>query len=525
MSTMVWILLNFSRNTRNCRQGENRHCFSDTPAERNYRWQLMRMAILFVMLLGMTSFSAARERPNILFAIADDWGFPHAGAYGDPVVNTPAFDRLAREGVLFQHAYVSSPSCTPSRGAILTGHYHWQLEGAGNLWSIFPDRFRTYPEILQEAGYFTGMTGKGWGPGRTESKHRMLAGKRFQNFQEFVTERPQGAPFCFWLGTNDPHRPFEKGSGTRSGIDLTKIKLPACFPDVLKVRADVADYYVEVQRFDSLVQNALTILEGLGELDNTIVVMTSDHGMPFPRCKSNIYDTGVRVPFVIRWPAGGIQGGNRFEAFVSLIEVAPTLLDAAGIERPNGWPGSSFLSDLTGKDFTRKREPGSRNQVIFGKERHVVAQEAPDMGGYPCRGIRTKDFLYIRNYRPERWPNGTPHYEKATIPGAWFADTDNGPTKSHMIFQKDIDENHRKLFALSFAKRPHEELYELSKDPDQLNNLADNPAYAETQLALARQLKKKLVATGDPRASGAGDEFDHHPYLGGAPKHPQWKKN
>ena len=126
-------------------------------------------------------------RPNILFAIADDWGWPHAGAYGDPVVKTPTFDRLAREGVLFHHAYVSSPSCTPSRGAILTGQWHWRLEGAGNLWSVLPDKFTTYPELRETAGYFTGSSGKAWGPGRTATKGRNPAGKRFKNFHAFLS--------------------------------------------------------------------------------------------------------------------------------------------------------------------------------------------------------------------------------------------------------------------------------------------------------------------------------------------------
>ena len=118
---------------------------------------------------------AADERPNVLFTIADDWGWFHAGAYGDPVVKTPTFDRLAREGVLFNHAYVSSPSCTPSRGAILTGQWHWRLEGAANLHSVFPDKFATYPELLTEAGYETGTTGKNWGPGKPATPGRPLA--------------------------------------------------------------------------------------------------------------------------------------------------------------------------------------------------------------------------------------------------------------------------------------------------------------------------------------------------------------
>ena len=266
----------------------------------------------------------AADRPNILFAIADDWGFPHAGAYGDPVVQTPTFDRLAREGVLFEHAYVSSPSCTPSRGAILTGQYHWRLGGAGNLWSIFPDNLAVYPEDLESSGYTIGSSGKAWGPGRTETDGRQLAGRRFNNFRRFLDARQADQPFCFWLGSSDPHRPFRLGSGEESGMDLDAIQLPAAFPDSPVTRGDVADYYWEVQRFDGLVGDAVAALEEEGLLENTIVLMTGDHGMPFPRGKSNCYDLGVRVPLAVRWPGAGGAAGRTVSDFVSLTDVAPT---------------------------------------------------------------------------------------------------------------------------------------------------------------------------------------------------------
>jgi hypothetical protein len=161
-----------------------------------------------------------------------------------------------------------------------------------------------------------------------------------------------------------------------------------------------------------------------------------------------------------------------------------------------------------------------RDSVVFGKERHVPSQEKPDMGGYPCRAIRTKGFLFIRNYRPDRWPNGTPDYKNAAIPGTWLGDTDNGPTKTYMVDNRDRDETHRRLYDLSFAKRPAVELYDLKSDPDQLNNVADKPQHADTLARLSGQLDSKLKASGDPRADGEGDFFDTFPYLGGGPKFP-----
>jgi arylsulfatase A-like enzyme len=473
--------------------------------------------LLLSILFAVPLTTSAADRPNILFAFADDWG-RQAGAYGDPVVKTPNFDRIAREGVLFQHAYISSPSCTPSRGAVLTGRYHWELKGAANLWSVFPDEFTTYPEILTDNGYFTGVSGKGWGPGRTATKGRPVAGKRFGNFQQFLKARPDNAPFCYWLGTSDPHRPFKAGSGKAAGMDLSKIDVPACFPDSETVRSDIADYYVEVQRFDALVGSALSSLEEAGELDNTIIVMSSDHGMPFPRCKSNLYDTGAQVPLAIRFGSKIKTAGRSVQDFVSLIDLAPTFLQVAGIDVPATMSGRSLWPILeSNKSGIIEVDRGS---VIFGKERHVPSQEKPDMGGYPGRAIRSHEFLLIRNYRPDRWPNGTPDYRNAAIAGTWLGDTDNGPTKTYMVDNRDKDETHRRLYDLSFAKRPAIELYDLKSDPDQLNNVADKPQYADAIARLSRQLDAKLKASGDPRADGKGDFFDTFPYLGGGPKFP-----
>jgi len=405
----------------------------------------MRYLPQLIFLFACSLHSA--ERPNILFAIADDWGWPHAGSYGDPVVKTPTFDRLAKEGALFRHAYVSSPSCTPSRGAILTGQWHWRLEGAGNLWSVFPDKYDTYPELLARAGYVTGVSSKGWGPGRTQRKGRQPAGSRYKNFRVFMKNRESGKPFCYWLGSSDPHRGYAKGSGVKSGMDLSKIKLFAHFPDSNEVRSDVADYYFEVQRFDSLVGDAIKVLEESGELDNTIVVMTGDHGMPFPRCKSNNYDSGARVPLAIRWPSK-VKAGTVVNDFVSLVDVAPTFYQAADLNVPSNVSGRSLLSLLVGKDKS------DRSYVLHGKERHVPGQEGKDMGGYPTRAIRTHDFLYLHNFRPDRWPAGTPNYQKAAIKGAWLSDCDNGPTKTYTVENRDKDAHHRGLYQLAFGKRP-----------------------------------------------------------------------
>ncbi len=478
----------------------------------------MKQVLVSLFALVLTASNCwADERPNIVFAIADDWGWPHASIYGnDEVCQTPTFDRIASEGLLCNHAYVASPSCTPSRNAILTGQYHWRLGSGANLHSTLDTKHKTYPLLLEDAGYHVGSWRKSWGPGKADNWERFPAGKKYKSPDEFLAAWDGSKPFCFWLGATDPHRPYKAGTGVASGMDLSKVKLFEHYPDNEVIRSDVADYYFEVQRFDSDVGKFLAKLEELGVLENTIVIMTGDHGMPFPRGKGNLYDSGTRVPLAIKWPRGINKPGRKIDDFVSTTDIAPTLLAIAGVEIPAEMTGRS-LQNLFESDQQDRIDP-LRDHVLTGKERHVIAQEAPDRGGTPMRAIRNRDFLLIRNYRPDRWPAGTPNYEKATYPRAWLADCDNGPTKSYLAENQDRDDEHRLKYDLAFAKRPEFELYDLRIDPGQVRNIAGEPAYANTLKQLSDQLTAELKATDDPRALGKGDEtFDSVPYLGKAP--------
>jgi N-sulfoglucosamine sulfohydrolase len=482
---------------------------------------LVLLAALFAPFAAGTT---AKRPPNILFCIADDWGWPHASAYAnDDVVQTPAFDQVAAQGALFQHAYISSPSCTPSRNAILTGQYHWRLGPGANLHSTLNEDLAVFPHLLRDAGYHIGSWRKSWGPGKLTGKwaHDHPAGQPYDGgFPEFLATRPADQPFFFWLGASDPHRPYQLNSGRESGMDIDRIKLFPFLPDSEVLRSDQADYYFEVQRFDSDVAAALKLLAEIGEADNTIVVITGDHGYPFPRGKSNLYDSGARVPLAVRWP-GHVLPDQVRHGFVSLTDLAPTFLAAAGAAVPVDMTGINLLPALTSSAGDNALRP----YVLTGKERHVPAQEAPDYGGYPMRAIRTPDFLYIRNYTPKRWPNGTPHFEQATIPGVWYGDTDNGPSKTYLIDHQNDDEAHRRAYELSFAKRPAEELYDLQQDPDQLTNIASDPAYAHNLAALSAQLTADLIATQDPREDATHPfDFDAPKYLGNGPRHPSTTK-
>lgn len=467
------------------------------------------LLVLCITAAGLPAVTAAAAdpRPNILFCCADDWGWPHAGAYGDRVVQTPTFDRLAREGVLFEHAFVSSPSCTPSRNAVLTGQQFYRLGQGANLHSTLDVAHPNFMTRMGQAGYQIGHWRKAWGPGKYEpggyAEHPCGPNVAFDKFME---RRSDDQPFCFWFGTSDPHRPYEAGSGPASGVDLSQIHVPEFYPDTEVVRSDIADYYFEVQRWDRDVAGAIEQLERAGELENTIIVMSGDHGMPFPRCKGNLYDWGARVPLAVRWGAK-IQGGRKVSDFVSLTDLAPTFLQAAGVDVPEAMSGQSLMDVLT--SGSSGRVDPARDAVMFGRERHVPAQEMPSLAGYPARAVRTGQYLYVINLAPDRWPAGVP--DGATHPMNSYADCDDGPTKAFLIEHRD-DPQYRRFHDLCFAPREAEELYDVQSDPAQVNNLAGDAQYQQTLQELHGRLVSYLQMTDDPRFSGEPVEFDLYPY-------------
>ena len=462
--------------------------------------------ILLALVFFESTAPAADHRPNILYCLADDWSWPHAGVYGDKVVHTPTFDRVAREGILFNFCFSTAPSCTPSRAAMLTGQYPHRLEEGSCLHSFLPKRFPVYPDLLEQSGYAVGFTRKGWGPGdfKAGGRDRNPAGPLFPTFAGFLSKVPDGKPFCFWFGSHDPHRAYEPGSGAKSGLKTNNVVGPPFWPDNEVSRNDVLDYYSRVERYDRDVGELLELLAKAGKLDDTIVVMTGDNGWPFPRCKANLYDGGTRQPLAIRWPAR-IKAGQVCDDFINLMDLAPTFLEAAQLKPLPEMTGRSFFGLLTGAE-----KPGTRNAVFVERERHANVR-AGDLG-YPARAIRTREFLYIRNFRPNRWPAGDP--EPYKDPNRRFGDCDDGPTKNWIIDHKD---EASKYFNLCFAKRPEEELYDLRKDPHQINNVAAVTDYADAKKTLRQRLDQWMKDTRDPRAVKDDDHWDRFPYFGGRP--------
>ena len=467
----------------------------------------------------------ADQPPNILFAIADDWSYGHASAYDCGWVKTPGFDRVAREGILFTHAYTPNAKCAPSRACILTGRNSWQLEEAANHWCFFPAKFKGFMEALAENGFTTGSTGKGWGPGiakDADGNRRLMTGPKFDkrkakpptraisnndyaaNFADFLAQKSPEKPWAFWYGATEPHRGYEYGSGKRFGKSIDDIDhVPAYWPDNETVRNDMLDYAIEVEHFDTHLSRILDLLESKGQLENTLVVVTSDHGMPFPRVKGQAYDDSNRIPLAIRWPKG-IQGQARVvDDYVSFIDLAPTFLEAAGIsleDSPMAKLTGRSLSDIFASNQSGKINP-ARDFVLIGKERHDIGR--PHDWGYPIRGIIRDEKLYIKNFEPTRWPAGNPE--------TGYLNCDGGATKTEVLDARR-KRNDAQWWELCFGHRPEEELYDVHTDPDCVTNLANVPSFKSVKKALTDELTQRLKEQRDPRMESNGEIFDRYIY-------------
>jgi N-sulfoglucosamine sulfohydrolase len=513
---------------------------------RNFLVLVLSLVFLFTLVLSAAGASAAK--PNILFFIGDDWG-RNASCYRDParpgindVITTPNIDRLAGEGVLFRNAFMNVASCTPSRASIVTGCYFWRLgQNAFHRpdpgWEETTDPGWALPglgSLLQLQNYFLGSSGKTlnrhwfratrapfdiYKPRYSEwvptQPNRATAEKELEaifrgSVTSMLAKRKKGQPFCHIIGPISAHRPFSKGSGKRLwGInpDDLKRKLPAFLPDVPEAREDMADTLGEVLATDLYIGWIVDELRKAGELDNTLLVLTGDNGINMPHGKAQVYDLGVRAPLIIRWPGGIAKSGRVVDDFVSLVDLAPTFLEVAGAIPPTGMDGRSLLP-LLKSDKSGQIDP-TRDFVVTGRERHEPDARA-DRAPYPVRAIRTADFLYVRNFKPERWPCGDP-----ADPGFPSDPKPRGSGTIEWIVSHKDDPQGSAFFAIHYGRRPAEELYDLRKDPDQVKNVALDPAYARAKNSLSERLMKVLRDTGDPRLT---DAFDRPPYyLGPAP--------
>lgn len=483
------------------------------------------LALLFLLCVPGCIAPEAEEinPPNILFAIADDVSYPHMGAYGTEWVRTPAFDRVAREGLLFERAYTPNAKCAPSRSIILTGRNSWQLEEAANHWPYFPQKFKTYAEAFTERGFYVGYTAKGWGPGvplDADGNRRQLAGKPFnehslqppadhissndyaRNFEGFLDSWSGESPFVFWYGSLEPHRAYEFGAsievGGRSPDEIDRV--PGFWPDNDSTRIDMLDYAFEIEHFDTHLMRMLDLLEERGELENTLVIVTADNGMPFPRVKGQSYEMSNHLPLAIMWPAGIKNAGRMIKDFISFTDFAPTFLDVLGldIEETGMEPmeGKSLLSI-----FNDENTSPHRDHVLIGKERHDIGR--PGDVGYPIRGIVKDEFLYIQNFESDRWPSGNPE--------TGYLNCDGSPTKS-VCLNARTTQGMKHYWQLNFGKRGEEELYNIAEDPECLVNLVASDGYMGVKEELSELMTRALTDQNDPRILGQGSVFDTYKY-------------
>lgn len=465
-----------------------------------------------------------KKKPNILFCIADDATWKHMSIYGTKWTNTPSFDSIAKQGLLFNNAYTPNAKCGPSRSIILTGRNSWQLEEAANHLAYFPQKFKTYPEALAENGYNVGFTGKGWAPGTAltkEGKKRQLLVKPYNkikrktptkgiskvdyvaNFKVFLEQKKENEPFCFWYGGHEPHRKYEYGTGVSVGKKKLS-QLDSVFsywPQSETVKNDILDYAFELEYFDKQLGGILKVLQEKGELDNTIIVVTSDNGMPFPRVKGLSYEHSNHLPLAVMWKNGIKNPGRVVEDYVSFIDFAATFVDLAGFTDEK-----LGMQPIQGKSlkpfFTSKKEniiKSKNDYVLLGQERHDVGR--PNDVGFPVRGIVKDGFMYLINYKNDRWPAGNPE--------TGYTNTDGSPTKTEILELNRSGKN-SEYWDLNFGKHPKEELYQVNVDEDCMTNLASNNQFQKIKTELKNILESELKKQNDPRMFGNGAVFDNY---------------
>jgi N-sulfoglucosamine sulfohydrolase len=535
-----------------------------------------RFLLLLPLLVSWQAAAAAPAKPNILFVFADDWG-RYASIYAEvngkgginDAVRTPHFDKIAKKGVLFRHAHVNAPSCTPCRSSLLSGQYFWRTgRGAILRGAVWDEKIPAYPLLLRDVGYHIGKSHKVWGPGSPSDAPYggqryafQKAGGKFNNFSENVTQAVAGGqpleaakqelydevrgnfqdflaandgqkPFCYWFGPTNVHRTWIKGSGKalwNLDPEALKGKMPPYLPDVPEVREDLTDYFGEVAALDQGIGVLLDELEKSGQLENTLIVISGDHGAPgFPHGKCNLYGFGTGVSLSITGP--GVQGGRVVDDFVNLTDLAPTFLEAAGLPIPAVMTGRSLWPVL--KSNQQGLVDASRTWVVTGRERHVESARA-DFSPYPQRALHTAEHLFIINFRPDRWPLGDPYrldgtdeptaQEITEVTRTTHPDDDAGPTKAWLVGVRNTAQ-WKSHYEWVYGKRPKYELYDLKKDPHETKNVAEDPAYAEVKTRLEKQLMDELSRTGDPRLINDGAYYENPPLAGPVAEPAEGKK-
>ena len=463
---------------------------------------IRRVALLLLALAcglaAATRGSAADARPNFVVCIADDISFDDFGCYGSPTARTPRIDALAARGLKFTEAYLTASSCSPSRTSIITGRYPHNNGPAAELHQPVPPHLPWLPAQLRAHGYHTGLVGKNhmsradapvgpetWDlidPGVTPDNHGAES-----KWAATLQTRPKDKPFFFWFAALDAHRDWEGDAEWNETLYGPKhrpqdITVPPYLADDDATRADLASYHNEITRFDHFVGQVADTLEAEGLLQNTLILILADNGRPFPRAKTRMHDSGMKTALVAHWPAGIPKPGSSSASLVSAIDIAPTLLDAAGVKPPPSCQGVSFLPLF--------KDPRAVTRRHAFSEHNWHDYEAHG------RSVRSGGWLYIRNQRPALAWQGP-------------ADSVRSPSFDSLKALRHANRLTPAQADVFLAPRPVEELYQTATDPLQLRNLAADPAHSETKTRLAQLLDQWIDETGDAApANLTPDAFD-----------------
>ena len=430
--------------------------------------------ILLFLSIGSTAY-AQKEKLNIIVFIADDVSWDDLGCYGNTQVKTPNIDQLAKNGLKFNNFYLTASSCSPSRNSIITGRYPHNT-GAAELHTTPPLDMLSFPELLRNNNYYSVLAGKfHMGPYAKRGFDMMYEGHKDngdggeESWVSALEKRPKNQPFFMWFASYDAHREWgpNKFSGTHQPNQLEP---PFYLSDGDETKADLAKYYDEIKRFDFYIGEVVKELKAQKELDNTLIIIMSDNGRPFPHSKTRVNDRGMKTPFVMHWPKGIKNKGLSSNSLVSAVDIAPTLLTLAGINYPDQFQGHSFHKLLVNPDQT------FRNYIFAEHNWHDY--EAHE------RMVRNKDYMYILNSRPMQPQNGP-------------ADAVGSPSFKELEMLRDQGKLSAIQADVFMVPRPHEELYDYSRDPLQLLNIASLPEYAETLKSMRKVLNQWMKETGD----------------------------
>ena len=427
-------------------------------------WMLLTLTIP-----GMPSFAIEAPRGVIVF-IADDQGEGDAGCYGNTSIRTPNLDALAKAGMRFENAFLTTSSCSPSRSSILTGRWPHNTN-AEDLHTPLPAEQKTVAQYLQTAGWYCAAIGK-WHLGNNEKQHwdtivpcggEQIGAKAVQAFKN----RPQDKRFFFWIASTDPHRGY-RPNAIPQPHDPQQVRVPAFLPDHPQVRTDIALYYDEINRFDKAVGDVLAAVDDDGLSEDTLVIYMSDNGMPFARAKTTLYDSGIRTPFLVRWPKQ-VAPQSVQPHLLSSIDIAPTILELAGVPQTT-MQGTSMLPLLAGK----------------GAPIHDAIYAEANWHDYEqfTRAVRTRRYKLVHNYY---------HDQPLWHP----ADSVNSITWKAMLelHAKNALPPHQAY--LMQAPRPQEELFDLEADPHEFTNLAQDPNYQEVLTRMRGKLDAWREMTDD----------------------------